>query len=421
MEEKREYCVYRHKTFDDRIYIGITCQDVNRRWRNGAGYMHNAYFQRFVKKYGWDSMEHKVLYSNLTRKEAEEKEVKLIRFYNSDIPSKGFNIQSGGSCYGKHTKESKERMSEARRKCEDKNLKAVMCIETRVVYKGVREAERQTGIPSPRISSNCKGKISYAGESVNGSPLHWVYADEQYLVPFIIEKYRFQKEFENEKEAKMLRLYQNKCVSKQTFKPKLWERKTVYQYNLSGELIHTYFGVIEASRVTGLNKGAIAQRCNGNGLTCGGYLWSYELKIFTSEELLNAQNASNRQTILQYDSKMNLIAEYPEGKGIVDNPNYRYQSIRNVCNRFDDFAYGYIWRYKGESQEKFEADKKYYANKTPSNKNRKIAQYTVNNELVEIFANLADAYKQGWNRNKISRCCRGQIATYKGYIWKYAE
>ena len=90
MEEKRDYCVYRHKSFDDRVYIGITCQNVNRRWRNGAGYMHNVYFRRFLDKYGWDSMEHKVLYSGLTLQEAEEREIKLIRFYRSDNPSKGF-------------------------------------------------------------------------------------------------------------------------------------------------------------------------------------------------------------------------------------------------------------------------------------------------------------------------------------------
>ena len=38
MKENKNYCVYRHKSFDDRVYIGITCQSVNRRWRNGQGY-----------------------------------------------------------------------------------------------------------------------------------------------------------------------------------------------------------------------------------------------------------------------------------------------------------------------------------------------------------------------------------------------
>ena len=40
MDNREKYCVYRHKSFDDRVYIGITCQEPNRRWRSGAGYAH---------------------------------------------------------------------------------------------------------------------------------------------------------------------------------------------------------------------------------------------------------------------------------------------------------------------------------------------------------------------------------------------
>ena len=421
MEEKKKYCVYRHKSFDDRVYIGITCQNVNRRWRKGMGYMHNAYFRRFLDKYGWDSMEHKVLYSGLTLQEAEEKEIKLIKFYQSDNPSKGFNIQKGGNSYGAHTEESKIKMSIARRNCNDKNLRPVMCVETRVVYKGTREAERQTSTSSSGISSNCNGKTDYAGKSINGTPLHWVYMDELYRIPDIINNVRFNKENLDIKERDMLHKYQEKCINRSKFKPKTWERKMVYQYDLQGQLIKTYFGVVMAAKETGCNKTAIAQRCNGNGLTCGGYLWSYELRTFTDKELLDAQISANRQTILQYNSNMELIAEYPEGKGLIDNPAYRFQSIRNVCNRFDDFAYGYVWRYKGETQEQFEFDKKYYADKEPSHKMSKIIQCTTDNQIVQIYDSLVQTAQNGFDRNRISLCCRGKRDTYKGYIWKYAD
>ena len=63
MKENNNYCVYRHKSFDDRVYIGITCQNINRRWRNGNGYMHNPYFSRFiVLSYGSPYFNHVCLY-----------------------------------------------------------------------------------------------------------------------------------------------------------------------------------------------------------------------------------------------------------------------------------------------------------------------------------------------------------------------
>lgn len=421
MKENNNYCVYRHKSFDDRVYIGITCQNVNRRWRNGNGYMHNPYFARFIKKYGWEAMEHKVLYSNLTLKEAEAKEIKLIQFYHSSEPSKGFNIQSGGCCYGVHTEESKKRMSIAHRNCNDKSLRAVKCIETNMIYKGIREAERRTGIGSSNISANCQGKSKYAGKTTNGQLMHWVYVDELYRIPDIIEKCRIQKEIDSHKEDELFEQYKNKCITKSIPIAREYSRKMVYQYNLQGKLIATYLGVVEAAKATNCSKTAIARRCNGFGLTCGGYLWSYEPKKFTDDELLKAQNASNHQTILQYTSNMQLIAEYPEGKGLVDNPKYRFQAIRNVCNRFEDFAYGYVWRYKGESPEQFEKDKLYYQDKTPTHKGAKIIQLTQNGDVVKIFSNLAETISLGYNRNAISKCCKGEKKLYKGYKWQYVS
>jgi len=64
MEEKREYCVYKHTSkIDGRAYVGITRVGVENRWRNGGiGYKNQKYFWHYVKKHGWDSLEHEVLF-----------------------------------------------------------------------------------------------------------------------------------------------------------------------------------------------------------------------------------------------------------------------------------------------------------------------------------------------------------------------
>ena len=47
--------------------------------------------------------------------------------------------------------------------------KKVLCIETGIVYKSIREAERQTGVNHKNISEVCSGKRKSAGK------LHWKY------------------------------------------------------------------------------------------------------------------------------------------------------------------------------------------------------------------------------------------------------
>lgn len=303
MEENKNYCVYRHKSFDDRVYIGITCQSVNRRWRNGQGYNNNYYFAHFIRKYGWDSMEHKVLYSNLSQKEAEEKEIKLIKFYKSTIPSRGFNMTKGGNSYGCHSDESKHKMSINRRSCADKNLKSVRCIETGVEYKGVREAERQTGVPSPNISANCKGKVKHAGRDVNGNPLHWEYT--------------------------------NKALT---------QSREVYQYNLHGILEAKYNTAKDASNSTGISERSISECCRKNGIS-GGYFWRSQETIFDENIFEQTMAKMGCKSLIQYDFNMNKVAQYYSAGEASRVTGFARSDISACCNGKCKTLHGYIWKY----------------------------------------------------------------------------
>ena len=71
MQEKLEnnYSVYQHVTPDGMYYFGQT-QNVERRWRNnGAGYKGTA-LQPYIEKFGWDNIQHIVLFRDQTRENA---------------------------------------------------------------------------------------------------------------------------------------------------------------------------------------------------------------------------------------------------------------------------------------------------------------------------------------------------------------
>lgn len=92
---ERKYIIYSHTTPSGKVYIGQTCQkDPNRRWRNGEGYKHCKLFYSSIKKYGWNSIAHKILHTDLTKEKADILEKMYIQFFKRKNIS--LNIADGG-------------------------------------------------------------------------------------------------------------------------------------------------------------------------------------------------------------------------------------------------------------------------------------------------------------------------------------
>ena len=69
MKDKK-WLVYTHISPSNKYYIGITSQNVKKRWRNGNGYKDSVKFYNAIKKYGWDDFKHIVLIDKLDRETA---------------------------------------------------------------------------------------------------------------------------------------------------------------------------------------------------------------------------------------------------------------------------------------------------------------------------------------------------------------
>nr|DAZ35297.1 MAG TPA: intron associated endonuclease [Caudoviricetes sp.] len=94
--EERNFVVYKHTSPSGKVYIGITCQDIQARWKNGYGYTNNKHFYNAINKYGWDNIEHEILFNNLTEEEAKLMEQMYIALYDSNNPNNGYNRTLGG-------------------------------------------------------------------------------------------------------------------------------------------------------------------------------------------------------------------------------------------------------------------------------------------------------------------------------------
>lgn len=104
------YCVYKHTSPNGKVYIGVTKNKPEERWRNGNGYKRHPHFYNAICKYGWDKFQHEVLAENLSYNEASEMEVDLIATCNASNREHGYNLRLGGNMCT-HGEETRRKIS----------------------------------------------------------------------------------------------------------------------------------------------------------------------------------------------------------------------------------------------------------------------------------------------------------------------
>lgn len=88
--------VHVNKT-NGKMYVGVTKNKVEKRWKNGKGYIECVHFYRAIQKYGWDNFDHEIIADCLTEEEALHMEQMLIEKLNLQDDRFGYNIRYGGT------------------------------------------------------------------------------------------------------------------------------------------------------------------------------------------------------------------------------------------------------------------------------------------------------------------------------------
>lgn len=110
---QNNYKIYLLLFPNNKVYVGLTKRKPSERWQNGKGYKSQKRISSAIAKYGWENIQHIILYDNLSYHQACEKEIEQIKFYHSTERKFGYNCSTGGekSAIGfKHTEESKEKI-----------------------------------------------------------------------------------------------------------------------------------------------------------------------------------------------------------------------------------------------------------------------------------------------------------------------
>lgn len=263
------YIVYMHTCPNGKKYIGITSQAPERRWQKGKGYAYGSspYFYNAIEKYGWENIEHTILFRNLTKEEAEQKEIELIKEHKTSQRKYGYNIDLGGSSCGKHSEEYKRRMSNMQKEIWSKTP------ERRIALSKIR-----TGT---HLSEETKEKLRQAN-------LGKKYSKE--VIQKRIDKMKGVKRPQTSKilkemwaSGKLKGNTGNTTSEKQKAAAREnvifaheANRKPILQFDKHGNFIAEFSCAAEAMRVLNLPNAKISEVCKGKRKSTFGYVFKYK-------------------------------------------------------------------------------------------------------------------------------------------------
>lgn len=218
-------------------YVGITSKRPEVRWgANGRRYTvkcNGKYNQprmaHAILKYKWENVAHEILFEGLTKEEAEEKEIEMISFYQSNCEEFGYNIENGGNA-NKMSEETKKKLS--------KSLRGKP--KTEEHKKNLSKAKK--GI-SRTLTEETKRKIGAAriGSSVTEAT---------------------KKKISESRKGK-------RCGANNP------NSRKVAQYTKNGDIVAVWDCARQASIALNIHHGNLIQCCRGKHKSCGGFVWRY--------------------------------------------------------------------------------------------------------------------------------------------------
>lgn len=113
--------------------------------------------------------------------------------------------------------------------------------------------------------------------------------------------------------------------------------KTIYQYDLDGNLIRQWESVKQAGETLSINRPSISNCLKGRYKSAGGFIWKYSV-----EEVVPVKKT---KSIEQYDLEGTLIKIWDSINSIENETNYKRKTIYACANGQNNTAYGYIWKY----------------------------------------------------------------------------
>ena len=188
--------------------------------------------------------------------------------------------------------------------------------------------------------------------------------------------------------------------------------KKIYIYNQQGNKTQEYNNSTEAAIELHMDIKQIRTWCRKNFIK-EGFLYSYD--ILAPEEIVYIfLHQKNHKAVEQINLDGYHVRTY-----VSIQEAMRTTGINNInlaASGKIKTAGGYIWKYVDDFQENNSLP-------TTTQGRKKVAQYSLDGNLIQIYESITDAAKQTGQKSSsnISQVCKGKAKTAGGFIWKYYE
>lgn len=427
---------------NDKVYIGQTTTTINNRWSQHKTHKDKrSHLRSALDKYGIENFKIEEV-SHYTRDTKEKlirilnkKEIYYIAKYNSTDPALGYNISIGGNS----------------------NIGTCLAIPVDVYnlngeligsYESATDAAYSLHVGKGEAQKCCKGKalvvakkyvFRYKGEPFDKYDLYH-YKRSTFVYQFDLNG-NFIKKYDNYTQA-ALEVTGNRDCAVGIKNCAIGENKTAYnyywstdenfnfdlenyrnrmpidKYDFDGNYICTYSSISDASMDmfnTLQGVSAISYCCKGVATQAFNYIWRFKGDSF----ILNDKKIRLlRIPIDQYSEDGELLNTFDSYQDALRYLNKRLDqggNIKKCCDGESPIRFGYVWRYHGDSFDKYPVYKK------RGGSDKSVDQYTIDGKYIKTYhSSQAAAIDVGYkNGCSISAVCRGERKSAKGYLWKY--
>ena len=268
-------CIYKHTSPSGKVYIGQTGQKPENRWDNGRGYK-SGYFYCAIKKYGWDNIQHEILFTGLDQLNADIIEEDLIYYYKQI--GKSYNLANGGS-----VNRGWKMSEEAKEKLRIINTGRTMSDEAKEKIRLSKLGEKNPNYgKSP--SKETREKISKAGKGRGAKRVKQIDPESGEVVKIwdseteVCEFYNGNHSLINNaiRRNSLTKGYYWKFEDDNTplIKKKNPLNKEVEQIDKNTlEVIKVWDSLSEVERLLNISASNISNVCKGKRKTAGGFIW----------------------------------------------------------------------------------------------------------------------------------------------------
>lgn len=326
-----------------------------------------------ILKYGWDSFILEKTINNLTNDEANNLERYYIKLYNSNGDG-GYNLSDGGKSGFTFTMPEETVKEMALRAKESYNYESHYkkiyqfdknSLELLNEWPSIISAANALNISSTAIIGCCRRR------SLTAAGYIWSY----------------------EKDLDIDKFYNRK-------------NKRVFQLDMDGNVITSYYSVVDAARETGIKEQCIRSALAKRYYSSGGFRWSYTKAPTDREFKIQSKN------IYMFSKNGEYIREYSSISEAASDNNVTPASISEAAKETTKLrtSAGYIWSYS----------KVLPTERLDNKKIVPVLKYSKNGELLDEYDSIKEAsIENNIDKSLITKCCKGKIKTSGGYVWKY--